>query len=127
MRRLSYISLFSQFFFPVVKLDLMGVDGELNGKQGGILFVWLMKDLNAGATAVEQAQKDVLKLGLGATSSAVVTAAGIVTKSVSTAEQFGESLSSLTDKLELIVSIGDKITTVTAISFLHYFTGLMKI
>ncbi|KAJ7144098.1 WD40-repeat-containing domain protein [Mycena epipterygia] len=62
--------------------------------------------------AIEQAQKDVANLGLGATASGTMSAAGIATESVSTANNLEAALDSITSKLEIIVKIGDDLAAI---------------
>ncbi|KAJ7098937.1 WD40-repeat-containing domain protein [Mycena epipterygia] len=94
------------------KLELMGVTGVSKGKPVGTLCVRLMKDVEAAATALEQAQTDVAELGLGATSSAIMTTTGGVTKTVATVDSLASGLGTLIPKLKIIVDIGDEIATI---------------
>ncbi|KAJ7920990.1 hypothetical protein B0H13DRAFT_2318896 [Mycena leptocephala] len=93
------------------KLELTGVDGKLKGKPAGTLSVRLMGDVEAAATVVEQAQRNVEQLGLSATS-ALMKTAEVAANSSSKANDIRSALATITLKLELIVGIGDKIAAV---------------
>ncbi|KAJ7138266.1 WD40-repeat-containing domain protein [Mycena epipterygia] len=72
-----------------VRLELVGVTGTSKGKPVGTLCVRLTRDVEAAATALEQAQMNV-----------------------SAVDSLAVGLSIITPKLKLIVDIGDKITTI---------------
>ncbi|KAF7333346.1 WD40 repeat-like protein [Mycena venus] len=98
-----------------VKLELAGVRGMLKGKPAGTLSVYLEKDVDANATAITaiaQVQKDVSKLDPTKAFAVTTSAAGVAVEYASTAQEFESALGTLTDKLGLIVTIGDKIATI---------------
>ncbi|KAJ7861134.1 hypothetical protein B0H14DRAFT_2576276 [Mycena olivaceomarginata] len=96
----------------VAKLELKSVTRFSEGRPAGTISVRLLPDDTAAEMAIEQAQKDVANLGLGATVSGIMSAAGIATESVSTANNLEAALDSITSKLEIIVSIGDDLAAI---------------
>ncbi|KAJ7107903.1 WD40-repeat-containing domain protein [Mycena epipterygia] len=92
----------------VVKLELKDIDG----KPVGSISVRLIRDVEAGALAIDMAQKDMEDIGLGAKSSVFMKGGGIVAHSASTVKDYTSALGILTSKLEIIVSIGDQIAMI---------------
>ncbi|KAJ7449200.1 hypothetical protein FB451DRAFT_1287823 [Mycena latifolia] len=71
-----------------------------------------MKQVAAGATAVEKALRDVGKLAPRPTPSAAMKTAGNIGNVVSVASQFQDALGAITSKLEPLVRLGDEIATI---------------
>ncbi|KAJ7121462.1 WD40 repeat-like protein [Mycena epipterygia] len=94
----------------VVKLELKGVGGKLQGRPVGTVSVRLMRDKDAAVLAVEKIQQDVEDIGLGAKPSALMQAGGILAQP--TLNGFESALGILTSRLEIIVGIGDEIAAI---------------
>ncbi|KAJ7744044.1 WD40 repeat-like protein [Mycena maculata] len=96
-----------------VLLEFKGVDGDSKGKPVGKLSLRLLRDTDTAATAIETAQRDVAKIAPGATSSAIIKAAGLIAKFESAAKDFDPALwTTIVAKLEPIVELGDKIAAI---------------
>lgn len=96
----------------VARLQLKGVDGALKAKPAGTLYLRLMLEADAGASALEQAQRRVGKIKFGPASSTIMKTAGMIANSSSTVENFQSALGNLLSKLEVLVNLGDEIATV---------------
>ncbi|KAJ7121447.1 WD40-repeat-containing domain protein [Mycena epipterygia] len=96
----------------VARLELKGVGGKLKGRPTGTISVRLIRDTEAAVLAVEKAQRDVENMALGAKTSAIMQAGGVVAQSASTVNDFESVLGVLTSRLEIIVGIGDEIAAI---------------
>ncbi|KAJ7033060.1 hypothetical protein C8F04DRAFT_1235038, partial [Mycena alexandri] len=96
----------------VVKLDLIGVENEWKGKPMGTLSVSLMTPRAGAALAIDEVQKNLGNLGPGGSTSAFVTAGGVIEQAVPIASGFGPTLLSVVSKLEIIVNIGDELAAI---------------
>jgi hypothetical protein len=79
--------------------------------------VRLVRDVDAASMAVALAEKNAERIKLGPKASAVMQTGDTIQDSVSAAEGFESSLSSLTSKLKVLISIGDEVAKVARISF----------
>ncbi|KAJ7431599.1 hypothetical protein FB451DRAFT_1486595 [Mycena latifolia] len=96
-----------------VKLELKGLDRELKGRPVGTISVRLTRGDEAVADqVVEPTKKNAERMGLPATTSAVMETVGNVERAASTAGDLGSALAAVTSKLEIIVRIGDEIATI---------------
>ncbi|KAJ7481000.1 hypothetical protein FB451DRAFT_1086067, partial [Mycena latifolia] len=97
----------------VGKLELKGVDAKLKGMPAGTISVRLTRGDEVSADqAIELIKKDVKRIGLPATTSAVMETGSAVQQAASTASDLGSALAAVTSKLEIIVRIGDEIAMI---------------
>ncbi|KAJ7697158.1 hypothetical protein B0H17DRAFT_1130472 [Mycena rosella] len=96
----------------VLRLDLIGADGDQKGRPFGTISVRLMKVAEVAAVAIDKVQKAIEGVKLSGTESTLMKIGGILEHSKSTVEDLVSSLRSMTSKLSIIVAIGDELTTI---------------
>ncbi|KAJ7142333.1 WD40 repeat-like protein [Mycena epipterygia] len=99
----------------IVKLELMGMKGELKEKPLSTLFVSLMKKRQAAALAVGRSQRGVESSRPGATTAAFAEFEDVVTQTgqaTPIANSIGSALLPVISKLEILVDIGDEIAKI---------------